>query len=287
MIRFKVENKPIRMSVERVAVIGEGAYERGYEQGYNKGYSAGFSDGKTDGYNEGYSQGVTDGEATGYDKGYSEGFSKGYSDGYIKGKEDGITEGFEAGRKAEQDIFWDIMQNSGGKQNYYYAFSYDRFTDANFLPKYDIKCYDGTTPGRYVFYNASKITDTKVGIYANSNNAQYIFYGSGLVTIRLFYAYETTNLNYAFANCAALENITIGGVIGKNVSFKESDKLTHDSIISVINALSATTTGQTVTFSETAVNNAFETSSGAADGSTSAEWLALIDTKTNWNIVLA
>lgn len=204
----------------------------------------------------------------------------------VGGGDTDVDAAFEAGRKAERDLFWDTMQNGGDKQNYYYAFSYSRFTDANFFPKYDIKCSDGTTPGRYVFYNASNITDTKVGVYANSNNAQYIFYGSGLVTIRSFYVYETTNLNNAFGNCTALENITMSGVIGKDVSFENSDKLTHDSIVSIINTLSATMTGQAVTFSETAVNNAFETSSGAADGKASAEWNALVATKSNWTITL-
>lgn len=205
----------------------------------------------------------------------------------VNAEKGGDTEAaFEAGRKAERDFFWDAMQNGGDKQNYYYAFAYNRFADANFYPKYDIKCSDGTTPARYVFYNAIGITDTKVGVYANSNNAQYIFYGSGLVTIRLFHVYETTNLSYAFRNCTALENITMSGVIGKDVSFENSDKLTHDSIVSIINTLSATTAGQSVTFSVTAVNNAFETSSGAADGSTSAEWNALVATKSNWTISL-
>jgi hypothetical protein len=78
----------------------------------------------------------------------------------------------------------------------------------------------------------------------------------------------------------------MSGVIGKDVSFGNSDKLTHDSIASIINTLSATTAGQSVTFSVTAVNNAFETSSGAADGSTSAEWNALVATKSNWTISL-
>lgn len=69
MIRFKVENKPIRMSVERVAVIGEGAYERGYEQGYNKGYSTG--------YDAGYKSGYDAGETAGYNRGYEDGYNAG------------------------------------------------------------------------------------------------------------------------------------------------------------------------------------------------------------------
>ena len=63
--------------------------------------------------------------------------------------------------------------------------------------------------------------------------------------------------------------------------------LSKDSIISIINALSTATSDLPITLSITAVNNAFETSPGAADGSTSEEWTALIATKPNWTISLA
>lgn len=63
-------------------------------------------------------------------------------------------------------------------------------------------------------------------------------------------------------------------------------KLSKPSITSIINCLSTTTSGLTVTLSKTAVNNAFETSEGVADGSTSQEWLNLVATKTNWTISL-
>ena len=53
-----------------------------------------------------------------------------------------------------------------------------------------------------------------------------------------------------------------------------------------MNILSDTASGKTLTLSLTAVNNAFETSAGAKDGSTSAEWTALVDAKTNWTITL-
>lgn len=58
------------------------------------------------------------------------------------------------------------------------------------------------------------------------------------------------------------------------------------STTSVISALSDTATAQTLTLSLSAVNTAFETSEGAADGSTSEEWLALAETKPNWLIEL-
>jgi hypothetical protein len=66
-------------------------------------------------------------------------------------------------------------------------------------------------------------------------------------------------------------------VIGqKNFNVHWSPKLSKASIESIINALSSTTSGLTVTISKTAKEAAF----------TSAEWSALIATKSNWTISL-
>ena len=97
---------------------------------------------------------------------------------------------------------------------------------------------------------------------------------------------QSINTN-AFQQMGGLVSITIEGAIGQTTSFEWSTRLNRASITSVINALSTTTTGLTVTLSKTAVNKAFETSEGAADGSTSAEWLALVATRSNWTIALA
>jgi hypothetical protein len=50
--------------------------------------------------------------------------------------------------------------------------------------------------------------------------------------------------------------------------------------------LSATQINEVVTFSLVAINTAFETASGVADGSASQEWLELSNTKSNWTISL-
>jgi hypothetical protein len=88
--------------------------------------------------------------------------------------------------------------------------------------------------------------------------------------------------------CAELVDCPFEGVIGSNgIDLHWSTKLSHDSHVSIFNALSTATTGLTVTFSRTAVNKAFETSEGANDGTTSAEWLALVAAHNNWTISLA
>ena len=207
-------------------------------------------------------------------------FDNVYNAGYVAGQKApsaGYNEGYEAGKKAEQSDFWEEFQDGGNKQNYYYAFAADRFTDANYNPKYDIICSDGTTPGRYAFYNAVNLTDTKVGIYANDNNAQYIFSGSGLVTIRLFYVYESTNLINAFQGCSNLVNLTMGGTIGNDLNLQPCKKLSKASIESVVEHLSDNVSGKTVAFSAEALGLWY----------TPDEWKEYIKIKPNWTFTVA
>ncbi len=182
---------------------------------------------------------------------------------------------YEVGKEDERESFWDVFQNYGELSNYYYAFSNTKWNNSNYNPLYDIRVSNGTTTGRYIF-SASAVTDTKVSIYANDNNAAYCFADSELVTIRLFHVKETTTLSNTFAGCDKLVNVTMGGTIGQDISLSPCIKLSKASIESVINALSATATGKTATFSKTAKEAAF----------TADEWETLIATKPNWTISL-
>jgi hypothetical protein len=110
----------------------------------------------------------------------------------------------------------------------------------------------------------------------------------------------------------ALKNITIEGVVGANFDWTHASNLTRDSILGkvttdeeiitagknlinlnntyyyggIFGALSDTATGVTLKIPAAPINKAFETSSGAKDGSTSDEWLALVALKSNWTITL-
>ena len=187
---------------------------------------------------------------------------------------------YEAGEKYEYDRFWDDIQNNGDESgaNYYYAFSYNRMSDDVFNPKYDLICASGTSPARAIFYSNERITDTKKSIRILGNNAQSMFYScKNLVTIRGFITNRSVEYQSTFGACGKLVTINVSGEIGKSIDFKPCILLSHDSIVSIINALASDVTGQTVSFSAEAVNNAF----------TDAEWSALIATKTNWTISLA
>lgn len=82
-----------------------------------------------------------------------------------------------------------------------------------------------------------------------------------------------------------LKEIRFTGVIIQSMELT-STVLSKDSIVSMMICLSAEVIGKTLTLSKEAVDKAFETSPGAADGSDSAEWQNLVASKPNWTISL-
>ena len=97
----------------------------------------------------------------------------------------------------------------------------------------------------------------------------------------------TGSFNSVFLNAHSLKNVVfLGSIANGGLDLQWSTQLSKASITSLINALSETTSALSVTLSRTAVNAAFETSAGAKDGVSSAEWATLIATKPNWTISL-
>ena len=226
------------------------------------------------------------------------------------------------GMQTEYDRFWDAYQNYGKRAIYSCAFAFDYWNDKTFKPKYDIAITDGymmfrdckvsdltkalensgvvfdTTKmetAQYLFY-ASYVKRAPViymthGYFTQSARlyaSQFMFNSGALQTIdKLVVNNEGTTLfnSSMFQNASNLANIAFEGVIGCSINLQWSP-LTKASIINIIEHLSTTVTGQTLTLKLSAVNTAFETSSGAGDGSTSAEFAALVATKTNWTITM-
>lgn len=227
--------------------------------------------------------------------------------------------GFEAGEKSAYDTFWDKYQDFGRRVVYQYMFCGQGWNSTTFRPKYDMQPTNAEGMFRnatfdwasnvdlvsilencdvvldfskcqylsYAFYYAQF---TRLGVIdaTSAYSIAYTFTNSGrLHTIEKVIVHENLQYTDSFAGCSNLENLIIEGSIGKNgFNTKDCIKLSKASHTSIINALSATTTGLTVTFSLTAVNKAFETSEGANDGSSSGEWTDLIATKSNWTISL-
>ena len=265
--------------------------------------------------NAGFVAGYDVGFVAGKDESFSDGYDSGYDAGHEDGWYEGVANGIEQGKQAEYDAFWDAYQPSrGAPVSLNYAFAGGFWNDETFKPKYDIVFVIGSS-GYATFWglNVKNVAETleKQGVrldttlcgYAsamfqnviterlpelnfthamdyNVNGLQYTFIGSSVETIDKLIVVENLKYSDTFNSCANLKNIVFEGVIGQAINFQWSTLLSHDSIVSVINALSTTASGQTATFSKTAVNNAF---TGGSDGS---EWQALIATKPNWTISL-
>ena len=187
-----------------------------------------------------------------------------FDDGRTSGYMEGYTQGHEEGIQAEYDRFWDAFQENGNRTDYEYAFVGVAWTDEIFKPKYNI------TPTKAPFaFTSSKISNIKNALEragvtldtSNCTNMNRIFYGSATTVLpkidfRAYHAIdnafticsqlvevsivvdETVSYTDAFFSCSALENLTIEGTIGQNgFNVSWSTKLTHESLMSIINAL--------------------------------------------------
>lgn len=223
--------------------------------------------------------------------------------------------GFEAGKQAEYDAFWDTYQQNGNRSDYANAFSGKGWTNETFRPKYDIISNQSYMLFRYCgivgnLGDVIRATGKKVILEGNiqmafnntrleiidgvefsgviTNLGDTFNFNSSLVEIKmpLLVGEKTANIN-GFNGCTNLEEVRFDGTICINgLNLQWSKKLSKASIENVISCLSTTTSGLTVTLSKTAVNKAFETGEGYADGSDSAAWSTLIATKSNWTISL-
>lgn len=270
---------------------------------------------------------IAENEKRVYDTGYLEGGNAGYTAGYRDGEFAGYGRGVAEGVKSGYDQFWNEYQENGAQNvSYAGAFSGSRWNDITFTPKYDIV----PNNAQNMFWS-SRITDLvalleKQGVIFDTsnvgNNGQMFAYSrvtrigvldfknkylsgtfgntSYLHTIEKLIVNHETTFGSAFSGATALENIAFEGVIAQSgLNFQHSTKLSRASIESIIAALSTTASGKSITLSKTAVNAAFETSAGAADGSTSDVWLTMMGEEgynhpdavcikpSRWNVSLA
>lgn len=231
---------------------------------------------------------------------------------------------FDAGKKAEYDAFWDAYQDYGAKNKYEYSFGGFSWNDDTFKPKYDLILGSGYT-GTSMFIQ-SCITDLtsilkKQGVrldttlcgymqgmfqgskikripelncsnaMAYSENGLYMtFIGSQVETIDKLIVPENLKYVSTFQSCTNLKNIVFEGEIGNNIDFQHCKQLTAASIESIVNALSSTASGKSITFSKKAVDVAFGwyvDGEFHESGSVSGAWDELVASKSNWNIILA
>lgn len=223
-----------------------------------------------------------------------------------------IPVAYQKGKQDEHEAFWDVFHYSS---TYVARFAGSGWRVENFRPTQDIIIGELYNANHCFYYNAANVDLVEwceqlgINISLKPYSVLSMFQGSKftripevdvtntaalsstfaycdqLVTIDKLVLKEdgTNTFSSTFYDCKALENITIEGVIGKDVQIQWSKKLTKASLQSIMNARSATATFS-ISVSKVAVNKAFETSVGANDGSTSAEWLALVNEKPNCTV---
>lgn len=317
---FDVNTVSVQMTVSPTTittVLDPKSYDKGYDAGHTsgeqKGYTEGHEAGRQQGDYEGYTRGLNEGETTGYENGFREGEQKGYTQGheagYTSGVQTGYTEGHEAGYADGDLAFFNMFTMNNTRTNYRYGFRFADFSNYAFpktVKPVDVvgifSEYKGTKLPKNIdfssvvvsnnvyrecFHSATELQEVDFSSAPAPNSYSYTFYYCTSLKSLIINSKETTDFSYWLTQCSALEDITINGTIGKNIGFADCSSLNNKSIRNIINALSATTSGRTITLKKTAVQKAFETSSGANDGNTSEEWLTLVASKSNWTITLA
>lgn len=223
---------------------------------------------------------------------------------------------YDAGKKAEYDAFWERFTDYGERTSYYRGFmnmnfEYIRpnrkiipksadsgsstFNAVKSLKKVEAAYFDfsqkmrGTTATNgfyYTFYNCPALEEIEdIGMQADYGY-QTTFSCPKLHTIAKIRTDENTRFQNAFDYSYNLKNISFEGVIAQNgVNLRWSTNLSKSSIISLINVLSTTTSGLSVTLSKIAVNNAFginvDDQTTYPEGS---EYYTLRHSKDNWTV---
>jgi hypothetical protein len=205
--------------------------------------------------------------------------------------------GERAGKKAEHDAFWDVFQNKGARADYSRAFQGYGWTFANFYPKYDIRPA-GSAPYLFyahgseynsaaskgslkerleecgVVLDTSKATSISdmfnynkvfteiptIDVTGTTGSASARVFANTyaeLITIEKIITKEDVTYVSWFSSASKLANVAFEGVIGQDIDLHWSP-LSKESIQSVINHLSDTATGKTLTLSKAAVEKAFK-----------------------------
>ena len=206
---------------------------------------------------------------------------------------------YRKGAQSEHDAFWDAFQIRNNELRTSYEAAFQSWRHPCFTPKYDIilagpyntqafrqaqgfDLYDMIV-GRGLTFDTSGATaltrtfnQSAIGKIPPLDLSSCTSLTSTFEAMGRMFGYTTTTLvlnnlredctfNRTFYDALYFENITITGTIGQNgFDVSSCSLLNRASITSIINALSDTATGKTVTLSEAAVENAFDSTEGEA-----------------------
>lgn len=184
-----------------------------------------------------------------------------FASGKNKGIEEGQTQGFSLGRHQQYIDFWNSFTENWTRTTYRYSMGGDGWNANTFNPPQTLK----PTNAQYMFYAAAitKVTKNQLDLSNNTNSTGVFYACTDAVEIDEIDTRKSTSLNYllyscsalvtaklilsenntfgsenTFYRCSALKDLTIEGTIAKNgFNIQWSTELTHDSLISILNAL--------------------------------------------------
>lgn len=226
----------------------------------------------------------------------------------------GAEENFDEGKQAEVVKRWNEYTANNTRTNFDYAFYGSGWNDETFNPPFDtikvgragymfkdcliaksahLKKLDFASCINFIqTFMQSQIEE--LGIIDTSNAGagfgglnQTFIYCSNLKKIEKVILPKTSVSIDGFGYCNSLTEIRFDGTAASSFNLQWSTALSKESITNIINALSDSTSGLTVTLSKKAVQFAFDDGAPPMAGQDSDEWKALVATKPNWTINLA
>ena len=172
---------------------------------------------------------------------------------------------YDKGLSDKESEFWEAVTNKGERT--YYASAFQYWGSIEYIrPQYKIKpvgsaqslCYYCTSLKKVESYYFDLSGSTNQGtIFARCSNLEEIediklpkgdynqafTYCEKLEKIALITVDENTKFNGSFSLCSSLEYIRFDGVIGQDISFKDSPLLTIQSLNNIIDHLKEIPTG--------------------------------------------
>jgi len=187
-----------------------------------------------------------------------------YDAGYAK------STNADLAKEEERLRYWDAITYGGKRENYAYAFSYGNYSGIDFIkpiyPVTDAVCLFSRHKGptlptnidlsrikgaiTYLFYytNLEEIYDVHLPVQSSYFQT---FRGSTLLKkIEIIRVNENTTFSATFHLCDSLEEVRFEGIIGNDIEFTESTRLTRETILHVIDHLkdfSSTNISRTLT----------------------------------------
>ena len=201
-----------------------------------------------------------------------------YSDCYSSGHNKGKAEGYNEGKAEGMSSFWDEYQENGNRKSYFMLFGGYGWTDKIYSSiKYD---FGKPTNVQAMFRYASGITDTLKPLdCTEAPNLATTFDGcTNLRQIRLLTVKDSHTYTSTFRECYALEEIRFAGTIGNDIDFSSCKNLSIESLVNIVEHLSTTTTGKTITFSGECITKYYVSAT---------DFSALTYGHENWTFALA